>query len=186
MPLAGESVREGHAMAIVGFQDDDRTPGGGYFLLRNSWQPWAWDGVWQAGYGYMPYAYITRYASAIFSARRPADGRPVVRGEDAEGQPGLIVHSPDLWLRQAPDGETLPQVAITGRENALYVRVTNPGPTYLYEVAGTLYFRRSGTAEWERAGEFRAPSLRPGETIIGPMAWLPPASGRCTLAVRLE
>ena len=29
MPLPGETVREGHAMAIVGYQDDPRAPGGG-------------------------------------------------------------------------------------------------------------------------------------------------------------
>jgi hypothetical protein len=185
MPLAGENVREGHAMAIVGYQDDSGAPGGGYFLLRNSWQPWAWDGVWQAGYGYIPYAYVSRYASAIFSAHRPTDARPLVRGDEAEGQPGFIVHSSDLWLRQAPDGGTLPHVAAAGHENALYVRVTNPGPTYLYGVAGEIYFKRPETAGWERAGQFAGVSLPPGQTVVGPMAWLPPQSGRVNLAVRL-
>jgi hypothetical protein len=185
LPLPGESVREGHAMTLVGYQDDATAPGGGYFLLRNSWQPWAWDGVWQAGYGYIPYAYISRHASAIFSASRPADAHPFVRGEEAEGQRGLVVHSPDLWLRQAPDGGTEPQLAAAGHENALYVRVTNPGLTYLYGVTGEVYFERLETVGWEHAGHFREASLGPGQTTIGPIAWLPPESGSVLLAVRL-
>ena len=27
----------GHAMCMVGYQDDADVPGGGYFLVRNSW-----------------------------------------------------------------------------------------------------------------------------------------------------
>ncbi len=94
MPLPGEPALDGHAVTIVGYKDDPAAPGGGYFLLRNSWQPWAWDGAWQPGYGYIPYAYISRHASAIFSARRGEDARPCVRGEDAEGPPRLDRQQP--------------------------------------------------------------------------------------------
>jgi hypothetical protein len=37
LPLPGEQPDGGHAMALVGYQDDPEAPGGGYFLLRNSW-----------------------------------------------------------------------------------------------------------------------------------------------------
>lgn len=185
LPLAGEPVREGHAMTIVGYQDDLRAPGGGYFLLRNSWQPWAWDGVWQPGYGYMPYAYVSRLASTIFSARRGQDGRAFVEGQAVEGNTGLIAGSTAVWLRQAPDGETLPQAAQAGRENALYVRLSNGGPTYLYGVSGEVFVRRSAPAEWERAAVFTERSLAPGQTVVGPFPWIPPSSNYFPLAVRL-
>lgn len=185
MPLPGETMRDGHAVTIVGYQDDATTPGGGYFLLRNSWQPWAWDGVWQPGYGYIPYAYINRHASAIFSAQRGEDARPCVRGEDAEGHPGLIVNSPDIWSRQAPDGGTEPQPALEARDNALYVRITNPGPRRLYRVFGEIYFRRPGAGNWERGGGFADVTLHPGENVVGPLLWQPPFTGKFVLAVRL-
>ncbi len=70
LPLAGEPALEGHAMTLVGYQDDPHAPGGGYFLVRNSWQPWAWEGAWASGYGYLPYAYITDHANTIFGAQR--------------------------------------------------------------------------------------------------------------------
>ncbi len=70
LPLTGEPVLDGHAMTLVGYQDDPNTPGGGYFLVRNSWQPWAWDGAWAPGYGYLPYEYITHHANTIYSAHR--------------------------------------------------------------------------------------------------------------------
>ncbi len=182
LPLAGEPMREGHAMTIVGYQDDPRAPGGGYFLLRNSWQPWAWDGVWQPGYGYIPYAYVSRYASTIFSARRNPAGHPVVYGK-SEG--GLITGSADVWLRQRPDGGSQAQAAEVGHENALYVRVTNPGLAYLYGITGEVCFRRADAAPWECAAQFAAPMLGPGATVVGPLPWQPPASGRIPLAVRL-
>lgn len=58
----------GHAMLVVGYEDDDRntappTPGGGYFILRNSWgKTWgdASPAGYPAGYGMIPYAYLTR------------------------------------------------------------------------------------------------------------------------------
>ena len=37
MPLPGESSEGGHAMVIVGYQEDASVPGGGFFIIRNSW-----------------------------------------------------------------------------------------------------------------------------------------------------
>ena len=57
-----------HAMLVVGYEDDDHniaspTPGGGYFILRNSWGK-TWGDTspasYPAGYGMIPYAYLTR------------------------------------------------------------------------------------------------------------------------------
>lgn len=52
----------GHAIALVGYEDDDETPGGGYFLVRNSWGTTKWGKLSPVGpgYGTIPYAYIER------------------------------------------------------------------------------------------------------------------------------
>jgi len=60
MRLAGEPVIAGHAMCLVGYQDHPDHPGGGYFILRNSWGPqWAAGSAYGPGYGAIPYAYIS-------------------------------------------------------------------------------------------------------------------------------
>jgi len=59
MPLAGEAQVGGHAVCLVGFQDQASAPGGGYFVLRNSWgTTWGSLNPYGAGYGIIPYAYI--------------------------------------------------------------------------------------------------------------------------------
>ena len=60
MPLAGEAQVGGHAVCLVGFQDLASAPGGGYFVLRNSWgTTWGSLNPYGAGYGIIPYAYIS-------------------------------------------------------------------------------------------------------------------------------
>jgi C1A family cysteine protease len=55
-------------MALVGYQDDTNAPGGGYFLLRNSWgTDWANQSYYGAGYGVIPYAYIQKYCWEAFA-----------------------------------------------------------------------------------------------------------------------
>lgn len=50
----------GHAMCFVGYQDDSSVPGGGFFILRNSWDvSWGYQCIYGAGYGTIPYAYIS-------------------------------------------------------------------------------------------------------------------------------
>ncbi|MFH1885410.1 MAG: C1 family peptidase [Pseudomonadota bacterium] len=59
MPLPGESPVGGHCMTLVGYQDDASWPGGGYFILRNSWgTAWASECEYGEGYGTIPYAFI--------------------------------------------------------------------------------------------------------------------------------
>jgi hypothetical protein len=59
----------GHSMCFVGYQDDANSPGGGYFILRNSWgSGWAPDSPHGAGYGTIPYEYIQKEGWEIFSA----------------------------------------------------------------------------------------------------------------------
>jgi C1A family cysteine protease len=59
MRVGNEPVVGGHAMCFVGYKDDATQPGGGYFILRNSWNTaWASACSYGAGYGTIPYAYI--------------------------------------------------------------------------------------------------------------------------------
>lgn len=61
MRLGQEAAIGGHAMCLVGYQDDAAYPGGGYFILRNSWGPqWAAASPFGPGYGSIPYAYIAQ------------------------------------------------------------------------------------------------------------------------------
>jgi hypothetical protein len=68
----------------VGYVDDAEAPGGGYFIVRNSWgDAWATDSPEAPGHALMPYAYVDSYAVEAFtgpavpieSAVRPESGR---------------------------------------------------------------------------------------------------------------
>lgn len=70
-PIPGEAPDGGHAMCMVGYQDDATDPslGGGRFWIRNSWDStWATSSsIGQIGYGTIPYSYISRFAVEAFS-----------------------------------------------------------------------------------------------------------------------
>jgi hypothetical protein len=63
VPIPGEVAEPvGHAVVLVGFQDDPEFAGGGYFIVRNSWDHhWATDSVLGSGYGTIPYRYISHF-----------------------------------------------------------------------------------------------------------------------------
>jgi hypothetical protein len=194
LPLPGEPADGGHAMALVGYQDDPGAPGGGYFLVRNSWQPWSWDGVWQEGYGYISYAYISRHATAVFSGYRIEGKGLYLRDHDAEVGPRtaatLTWNSPDIWLRQVADGGVQPQPPVAGQPNAIYVRAFNRGPTYAYDVRADVFcapvaaYIRSES--WQPIGRLRAHWLKPGETVLGPLTWTPAGPGQYAFLARLS
>jgi hypothetical protein len=49
----------GHAVLLAGYQDAPSSPGGGYFIVRNSWGlAWGSQCPYGAGYGTIPYQYI--------------------------------------------------------------------------------------------------------------------------------
>jgi len=61
MPLPHERPAGGHAMVVMGYRDG-HAPGGGYFIVRNSWGPgWASANPDGPGNCWMPYAYFERY-----------------------------------------------------------------------------------------------------------------------------
>jgi hypothetical protein len=71
LPLSADHLEGGHAMCMVGYRDDPDLPGGGFFIVRNSWgTDWAAQGSPSAGHARLPYAYITRFASAAYIANK--------------------------------------------------------------------------------------------------------------------
>ena len=54
-----EGVFDGHSVLIVGYQDDPKVPGGGYFIFKNSYG----KEYGEQGYGKMPYEYVNKYAN---------------------------------------------------------------------------------------------------------------------------
>jgi hypothetical protein len=79
LPLPGERPIGGHAWCIVGYVDDPTVPGGGYFIVRNSWGPqWAAEGLEAPGHALMPYRYAELCALEAFTApaESPAPERP--------------------------------------------------------------------------------------------------------------
>jgi C1A family cysteine protease len=68
MPLSGDQLAGGHCMCMVGYQDNSGFPGGGYFIIRNSWGlGWGAQNPYGAGYGTIPYAYISGYGNEAAS-----------------------------------------------------------------------------------------------------------------------
>jgi hypothetical protein len=66
LPIPGEIANGGHAMCILGYEDNaaPEYPGGGYFILRNSWSTsWGSASAYGPGYGTIPYAYIAKYGA---------------------------------------------------------------------------------------------------------------------------
>jgi len=77
MPLPGERYVGGHAWCAVGYVDDESVPGGGYFIVRNSWgTSWAAQSPETAGHALMPYAYVEHFCREAFTG--PADHTPSV------------------------------------------------------------------------------------------------------------
>jgi hypothetical protein len=59
MRVGDEPMNGGHAMCLIGYQDQANAPGGGFFILRNSWfGMWGTDCPYGSGNGTIPYAYI--------------------------------------------------------------------------------------------------------------------------------
>lgn len=83
LPLPGEPPVGGHAWCVVGYVDRSSVPGGGYFIVRNSWgSRWAHESPEQAGHALMPYEYVKRYAIEAFTG--PTAGRSISLDQEGE------------------------------------------------------------------------------------------------------
>jgi C1A family cysteine protease len=102
MRVGNEASDGGHAVLLVGYQDHDDSPGGGYFIVRNSWgTTWAHQSPYGQGYGTIPYKYITDDAWEALTAMVPgtatddtADHSTVV----AKGSTVTIEVNPNLKI----------------------------------------------------------------------------------------
>ena len=66
-PEYAEKRNGGHAMLIVGYKDEPLSPGGGYFLVRNSWgKEHGWESK-NPGHVKIPYQYIRNCNEEAFS-----------------------------------------------------------------------------------------------------------------------
>lgn len=77
IPLPTDKSVGGHAMCMVGYQDDADVPGGGYFLVRNSWgTDWAKKSAAGAGYCRLPYAYMSQFGRSAYTATASQPPKP--------------------------------------------------------------------------------------------------------------
>jgi C1A family cysteine protease len=54
---------------MLGYQNDDSVPGGGYFIVRNSWGTrFGKDSVLQPGHARLPYDYMKLYGKSAYTA----------------------------------------------------------------------------------------------------------------------
>jgi C1A family cysteine protease len=194
MPLPGEEASGGHAMTIVGYQDDADAPGGGYFIIRNSWSPWGYQSSWGEGYGIIPYAYLEEHGYETVSADRFSHADVYIRDSDADDGrvPGAARswNSPDIWVRHAPDGVPEHQNPVQDRTNYLYVSVHNCGQAVAYHVKANVYTCALSPSIWPRNWKLlrtlQVPSVQPGTVVIGPLEWRPKDAMLCCYLVRLE
>jgi hypothetical protein len=92
MRIGQEQQAGGHAVCLVGYQDAAGSPGGGYFIVRNSWNTtWAYQSPYGGGYGTIPYQYIADDAWEAFSAALPVMGDETDGGVDGAARSGTSV-----------------------------------------------------------------------------------------------
>ena len=85
MRVGNEPAIGGHAVCLVGYQDTPTSPGGGFFIVRNSWGlTWAASSPYGRGYGTSPYAYITNDAYEAYTAVVPGIGSEEGSDEDEQ------------------------------------------------------------------------------------------------------
>ena len=194
MPLPNDTVEGGHAMCMVGYVDDETAPGGGYFIIRNSWSPWGEESTWGKGYGSIPYAYIAQYNQAAYSADRLSEADILVRDslEDVGTvpTPGPYWNSPDIWNRLTDDGGTDHQTPKAGQTNFLFVRVHNRGPAPAYGVKVHLYTHPFSPSiwpdKWKPLGTVSVPTIAAGGQQVVRQPWEPEEDGPACFLVRLE
>jgi hypothetical protein len=83
--LPGEPDVGDHAMCLVGYRDDPSAPGGGYFIVRNSWGPgWASENPDGPGYAHIPYAVLrthTQVALVLDGVQTPVAQQEPINAE---------------------------------------------------------------------------------------------------------
>jgi len=191
MPMPDERASGAHAMALVGYMDDEHAPGGGYFLLRNSWSPWGYDNPQGDGFGFIPFAFIAKHNITADTGDRASLADVYIRDNmNDEGETpseGNKFNSPDIWLRHNDDGQESHQIARPGETNWLYVRAWNLGPQVATGVVATLYQAPASPGiwpqDWQALSDVAFADIPAGESATTSLAWTPPETGpNCFLA----
>ncbi len=194
MPFPGEKANGAHAMALVGYVDDKEAPGGGYFLIRNSWAPWGFDNPQGAGLGTIPYAFIEAHNMMAATADRASLADVFIRknAEDTGQTPSseYRFNSPDIWVRRRDDDEETHQMPIVGQPNTIYVRAWNAGPDAARGVKATIYEAAASTSnwpmDWQEIGDVDFPEILDGESGIASVTWTPTDAGPLCFLARLS
>jgi hypothetical protein len=78
MRIGSEASVGGHAMCLIGYQDDAASPGGGFFILRNSWDTtWGYQCPYGAGNGTIPYQYLLKENWEAVTTAPPPKPKPI-------------------------------------------------------------------------------------------------------------
>ena len=194
MPMPGEKSSGAHAVAMVGYVDDLDAPGGGYFLLRNSWSPWGYDNPQGDGFGSIPYAFIAKHNLTADTGDRASLADVYIRDNlDDKGETpskGNKFNSPDIWLRRNDDGLESHQIARPHETNWLYVRAWNLGPQMATGVRATLYRATASPSiwpeDWQAVGEAEFADIPVGESATAALAWTPPNAGPHSFFARIS
>ena len=89
MRIGNEQAAGGHAVCLVGYQDTASSPGGGYFIVRNSWDTtWAYQSPYGGGYGTIPYQYIANDGWEAITAAVPGIGETEEGGTEDDTSAG--------------------------------------------------------------------------------------------------
>jgi len=127
LPLPGEPSHGAYAMVLIGYVDDETAPGGGYFLVRNSWAPWGFDSPFP-GCGTVPCEFIARHnmTAAIVDRASLTDAYVRNNEQDTGQAPGFCPYhnTPGLWLRRVDDGQEGHQTPAPGAP--LHLPVAGP------------------------------------------------------------
>jgi hypothetical protein len=141
-PLPGERRGSGHAMCVLGYRDDASVPGGGYFIVRNSWGPeWGADNPDGPGLCYVPYRVVFEQSVAAFVADgiAPVEVQPVaapmglmrsVGGAFGAGEDSLqAIYADAVRLRETLDNLIVRLAALTPGVTEAAPEVAPAAPT---------------------------------------------------------
>ncbi len=194
LPLPDEKSVGAHAMALVGYVDDEKAPGGGYFLLRNAWKPWGLKNPLGPGLGAIPYAFLKAHNTIADAGEWQITADIFIRDNaDDRGEApsrGLTFNSPDIWVRHEQDQIETHQTPEPGQENWLYIRAWNKGPETATRVQAEVFTAAISPSiwpdMWQPVAAFDLPDIPAGENILAALPWTPRNAGPYRFLVRLN
>ena len=193
MPMPDEREVGAHAMALVGFVDDDQAPGGGYFILRNAWKPWGLKNPLGPGLATLPYAFLQQHNILADSGELPVTADVYIRDNEKDQgivpSRGLAYNSPDIWVRQQRDGGTVHQRPRAGKKQWIYVRAHNLGPQTATDVQAEVLVAPASPSiwpeMWQQVGVVTWDEIAAGDSAVGAVSWTPAGAGPWRFLVRL-